>query len=142
MTNTIAPRPRAASGARAGMTLIEVILAVVILSGAMLGLSSFGSRFQHLTSDAAMQSLASDLATLKIEEVKAYRVYATLVATYNGVSETFASSPVYKGFTRTTAAVRCSGCPNGVNDYITVTVTITGNNLPTVMKKTTIIAAF
>ncbi len=127
---------------RRGMTLIEVILAVVILSGAMLGLANFGRQFQHNTSNAAMQALASDLATQRIETIKSYAVYSTLVATYNGTSETFASDPVYKGFTRLTAAARCTGCPNGVNDYITVTVTVTGNQLPSPVKKTTIIASF
>jgi len=135
--------PRALSqAARRGMTLIEVILAVVILSGAMLGLSKFLSQFQHTTSDSTMQYLASDLATQRVEEIKAYTVYSTLVATYNGVAETFASNPVYVGFTRTTAAVRCAGCPDGVNDYITVTVTITGNNLTAPKTKSSIIAAF
>jgi prepilin-type N-terminal cleavage/methylation domain-containing protein len=128
--------------ARRGMTLIEVILAVVILSGAMLGLSRFLSSFQHTTSDSTMQYLASDLATQRVEEIKAYTVYSTLVATYNGVAETFASNPVYAGFTRTTSAVQCAGCPDGVNDYITVTVTITGNNLTAPKTKTSVIAAF
>lgn len=128
--------------ARAGMTLIEVILAVVILSGAMLGLANFGRKFQHATSDATIQALASDLATQKLEEIKAYRVYSTLAATFDGTTQTFASNPTYVGFTRTTAAVRCSGCPDGVNDYITVTVTVTGNTLASPQKKTTVIAAF
>jgi prepilin-type N-terminal cleavage/methylation domain-containing protein len=127
---------------RRGMTLIEVIIAVVILSGAMLGLADFVRRFQHNTSDTTTQALASNLATVRLEEIKGYRVYATLVATYNGVIETFATDPVYKGYTRTTAAVACAGCPTLTNDYITITVTVTGNNLTTPMKKTTIIARF
>ena len=140
MTTLTTPRPRAA--ARAGMTLIEVILAVVILSGAMLGLANFGRKFQHNTSESSTTTLASDLAMQRLEQVKGWRVYTTLVATFNGTSETFASDPVYRGFTRTTAAVRCSGCPTTTNDYITITVTVTGNQLPAVMKKTVIIAAF
>jgi hypothetical protein len=51
-------------------------------------------------------------------------------------------NPVYNGFTRKTKVVRCSGCPTVTNDYITVTVTITGNNIPAPLAKTTIIAAF
>jgi prepilin-type N-terminal cleavage/methylation domain-containing protein len=127
---------------RRGMTLIEVIIAVVILSGAMLGLANFGRLFQHNVSTASGQTLASDLATQQIETIKAWRAYATLVATYNNMTETFASNPVYSGFTRTTKAVRCAGCPTATNDYITVTVTITGNNVPAPLAKTTIIAAF
>ena len=128
--------------ARRGMTLIEVILAVVILSGAMLGLANFGRKFQHATTDATVQALAGDLAVSRLETIKAYRDYATIVSTFDGTVQTYAGDPTYTGFTRKTAAVRCAGCPNGVNDYITVTVTVTGNNLSTPLKKTTYIAAF
>lgn len=139
----------AAAGARAGMTLIEVILAVVILSGAMLGLANFGRKFQHQTTDSSNQTLASDLATQQLEDIKGYRVYATLVATYNGMTETsFPADPAgYAGFTRTTQAVRTQVNTGATpaspgNDYITVTVTVTGRALPTPMKKSTIIAVF
>ena len=127
---------------RKGMTLIEVILAIVILSVTMLGLERFIQEFQHTTSDSTTQYLASDLATQQIETIKAFTSYSTLVSTYNGLVETFASNPVYKGFTRTTTAVRCSGCPDGTNDYITVTVTVTGNSMTAAKTKTTVIAAF
>ncbi len=127
---------------RGGMTLIEVIFAVVILSGAMLGLANFGRKFQHNTSTTSGQTLASDLATQQIETVKGWRVYSTLITTYNNMVETFVGNPVYQGFTRTTKVTRCAGCPTATNDYVTVTVTVTGNNLPATMSKTTIIAAF
>jgi Tfp pilus assembly protein PilV len=124
------------------MTLIEVMLAIVILSGCTLALSRFISSFQHTTSISTMQYLASDLAMQRIEQIKAWTVYTTLVAQYNGVVETFPGDPVYNGFTRTTVTTRCAGCPNGTNDYITVTVSITGNGLTTPTNKTTVIAAF
>jgi prepilin-type N-terminal cleavage/methylation domain-containing protein len=127
---------------RSGMTLIEVIFAIVILSGAMLGLANFGRQFQHNTSTTSGQTLASDLATQQVETVKGWRVYSTLISTYNNMSETFAGNPVYGGFTRLTKVTRCLGCPTSTNDYVTVTVTVTGNNLPAPMTKTTIIAAF
>lgn len=127
---------------RRGMTLIEVMIAIVILSGAMIGLAKFGGNFEHITATSADMSLASDLATQQIEQVKAYRVYSTLVATYNNVTNTYASDPVYKGFTRVTKAVRCSGCPSASRDYITVTVTVSGRSLVSPIAKTTIIAVF
>ena len=55
---------------RTGMTLVEVIIAMAILGGAMLGLANFGRKFQHATQDASNQSLASDLATQRIEEIQ------------------------------------------------------------------------
>jgi prepilin-type N-terminal cleavage/methylation domain-containing protein len=131
-----------ASLARRGMTLIEVMIAIVILSGAMLGLAKFGGKFEHTTATAADMSLASDLSVARIEQIKAYRVYTSLVATYNNVTETYPTDPVYKGFTRVTRVTRCTGCPTANNDYITVTATVSGRSLVAPIAKTTIIALF
>jgi prepilin-type N-terminal cleavage/methylation domain-containing protein len=139
MTHTFLKR--ATRAARRGMTLIEVMIAIVIMSGAMLGLANFGRKFQHTATTTALTSLASDLATLRIEQVKAWRVYSTLVANFNGVTEVF-TDPIYGGFTRKTVATRCTGCPTASNDYITVSVTVSGNNVLPVIEKTTIIAVF
>ena len=126
---------------RRGMTLIEVMIAIVILSGAMIGLAKFGGNFEHITATSADMSLASDLATLRIEQVKAFRVYSTLVATFNGTTTTYTTDP-YNGFTLRTVAARCSGCPTSSNDYITVTATVSGRSLVSPIAKTTIIAVF
>jgi hypothetical protein len=114
----------------------------VILSGAMIGLANFGRLFQHNVSTSSGNTLASDLATQQVETVKAWRNYSTLITTYNNMTETFVGNPVYNGFTRVTKAARCASCPTATNDYITVTVTITGNNIPAPLAKSTIIAAF
>jgi len=125
-----------------GMTLIEVMIAIVILSGAMLGLAKFGGKFEHTTATASDMSLASDLSVARIEQIKAYRIYTSLVATYNNTSETFVGDPVYNGFSRATRVTRCASCPTATNDYITVTVTVSGRSLAAPIAKTTIIALF
>jgi len=134
--------PRRAGALRRGMTLIEVMIAIVILSGAMLGLAKFGGQFEHTTATASDMSLASDLATAKIEQVKAFRTYTSIVATYNNITETYVGDPVYSGFTRKTVATRCTGCPTASNDYVTVTATVSGRSLVAPIAKTTIIAVF
>jgi len=131
-----------ASLARRGMTLIEVMIAIVILSGAMLGLAKFGGKFEHTTATAADMSLASDLSVARIEQIKAFRIYTSLVATYNNTTETFVGDPVYSGFSRATRVTRCASCPTATNDYITVTVTVSGRSLAAPIAKTTIIALF
>jgi Tfp pilus assembly protein PilV len=122
------------------MTLIEVILAVVILSGAMLGLANFGRKFQHTVSTTSDTVMASDLATQRIEQIKGYRVYSTLVSTFNAVNETFTDA-TYNGFVRKTRAVRTQTVTTPMYDYITVTVTA-GRDTTVAAKKTTIIALF
>ena len=123
------------------MTLVEVILAIVILSGTMLGLGNFARKFQSANSGSTSKTLASDLASQRIEDVRTYKTYTSIVATYNSTSEPFTTG-AYAGLTRTTAAVRCTSCPTATNDYITITVTVTGNDLTTAVTKTVVIAAF
>jgi prepilin-type N-terminal cleavage/methylation domain-containing protein len=142
MTTTLTTSFGTPRRARCGMTLVEVMIAIVILSGAMLGLAKFGGQFEHTTATASDMGLASDLATARVEQVKAYRIYNSIVATYNNITETYAGSPVYSGFTRVTKATRCALCPTAANDYITVTVTVSGRSLVAPISKTTIIAVF
>ena len=72
------------------MTLIEVIISVMILSGVLIGLSNFTRRFQHLTSNHDALAIASELATARLEAVKLHRPYSTVVATFDATTETSA----------------------------------------------------
>jgi Tfp pilus assembly protein PilV len=123
------------------MTLVEVILAIVILSGTMLGLGNFARKFQNSNTGSTTKTLASDLAMQRIADVTTYRPYSTIVSNYNGTSESYTTG-LYKGLTRTTTATRCASCPTATDDYVTVTVSVTGNDLTAAVTKTVIIAAF
>ncbi|HVZ47807.1 MAG TPA: prepilin-type N-terminal cleavage/methylation domain-containing protein, partial [Gemmatimonadaceae bacterium] len=68
---------------RRGMTLVEVILAIVILSGTMLGLGNFARKFQSANSGSTSKTLASDLAAQRVAEILAYRPYSSIVSTYH-----------------------------------------------------------
>lgn len=126
------------------MTIIEVLFAVVILSGVMLALARFGQGFTRATRNAAYLTVASDLAAARLEAIKTHGVYATLVG-FHGSSETSASNDAnpsmsgYDGYTRSTAAVRTV---TDSTDYVTVTVTVTADVLTVPMKKTVVIARF
>ena len=78
------------STARPGMTIIEVLFAIVILSGVMLSLARFGQSFTRASNDAANLAEGSDLAAGRIEAIKEHRVYSTIVSTFNGTTETSA----------------------------------------------------
>lgn len=131
---------------RSGMTLIEVIIAVMILSGVLIGLSNFTRKFQHLSTNQTALATASELATARIEYVAQYRPYSTLVATFNGTSETSTTTTAqpsmtgYAGYTRTTSAVRTG--PSTTADYVTVTVTVTNTATSTSVKKSLVISAY
>ena len=125
---------------RAGFTLIEIILALSILAGSLLGMAMFVRNFTKATTDTTVRTLANDLVNSRVEAVKGWRVYSTMVATFNATTETWSTTSMYTGFTRRTYAVRTG--PTATADYITVTVTVTGRGLTSTAKTTTIIAAF
>ena len=92
---------------RRGFTLAEIIVSLTILSVVLLGFAEVTRRFTRTNTDVTVRTLASDLATARLETIKGDRVYTSLVATYNNITETFtaAASP-YKGFTPVTYAAR------------------------------------
>jgi prepilin-type N-terminal cleavage/methylation domain-containing protein len=135
---------RPVRAARRGMTLIEVMFAIVILSGVMLALSRFGNEFAKATRNAANLAVASDLATARIEVIRAHGTYSTIVSTFGGVTETSqaAANPSmsgYDGYTRVTAAAFTA---NDTLSFATVTVTVTASVLTNAMTKTAVIAKF
>ena len=126
------------------MTIIEVMFAIVILSGVMLAMSRFGQAFTRATRDAANLAVASDLATARLQLVLGHGTYATIVSTYNSTTETSsgASNPSmagHAGYTRTTAATRTQ---NDSTDYTTVTVTVNAAVLKRPIAESALIAAF
>lgn len=126
------------------MTIIEVLFAIVILSGVMLSLSRFGQSFTKAARNAANLAIASDLAMSRLEIIRGHGDYTTLVSTYDGDSETAGgtSNPSmtgYAGYTRVTAAARTQ---TDTTDFVTVTVTVDASVLTSPIKKTLVIAAF
>lgn len=125
---------------RSGFTLVEVIVALVILSGVLLAMTDFTRQFTRQTTDAAVTTKASDVAVQQLETVKAWRAYGTLVSTFNNTSITFAAGGPYAGITRQTLVVRTG--PTATEDFVTVTVVVSGAGLSAPVRRSTIIAAF
>lgn len=126
------------------MTIIEVMFAIVILSGVMLAMSRFGQAFTRATRNAANLAVASDLATARLQVVLGHTTYSTLVSTFNGVTETSsgASNPSMAGHTGFTRSTQVTRTQNDSTDYVTVTVTVSAAVLKAPLAKTAIVAAF
>lgn len=120
---------------RSGMTLIEVMIALVILTGALLGMGKFITSFSHATSDGALSSVASDLVLDRIETIKGTTSYAGLDA----FAVTENSIPGFTGYKRVTQVLRTL---DATEDYKAITVTVSNPGLSTAVKKSTIIAAY
>ena len=110
-------------------------MALVILTGALLGMGRFITGFSHATSDGTLISTAADLVLDRLEYVKGTKPYPNLSA----YAVTEASIPGYPNFSRVT---RISRTNNSQFDYTAVTVTVSHPSLGTPVKKSTIIAAF
>lgn len=122
------------------MTLIEVMIAITILTTAMLSISSYMSKFARTTSASQYREVANELASGRIEEVKGGSQYSAIDSVFAG-TESFKSGR-YKGFTRTTIVKREGGGSNDIHDYTTVTVIIDSPYFESSVRKTSVIAAF
>ena len=123
---------------RAGMTLVEVIVALVILAGAMLALARFIGTFSRTVNDSSVKSEAVQLAAQRLEMVKALPRYSDLDSVA-GTERTVAGHP---GFTRETLTRRVGGAARDDEDYKIVTVIVSAPALRTPVKRTTVISEF
>jgi prepilin-type N-terminal cleavage/methylation domain-containing protein len=119
-----------------GFTMIEMMVAVTIVSALVIGLAGFVPRFMNTASKGAIISAASDLAVDRVETIKAYPTYAPLETTFNATEVSF---PTCGSCTRTTTIVHDSAA---TFDYKVVTVQVTTPLLPATVSKTTVIPAF
>lgn len=124
---------------RPGMSLVELMVALAILGGALMALAMFSARFAHAASLARLQSTAVALTVDRIETVKASPTYAGM----DSYATTETSISGYPGFQRQTRVVHTGGVPtDSIDDYRVVTVTVTHPQLAVPEKKTTFVAAY
>jgi len=125
--------------ARKGMTLIEVMIAVTILSTAMLGIAGFMGKFAHIVAVSDVKNTANEIASQRLEEIKNAPRYSAIDTLYPGTTN---MTTPYVGYTRTTVVSHTGGGSADFYDYKTVTVTVANSRLETPIKRTTIIAPF
>jgi prepilin-type N-terminal cleavage/methylation domain-containing protein len=126
---------KAGESNRDGFTLIEVMIALVILTGALLGMGAFMTQFAHSTTVSAAASQASDLAVARIETIKGSGDYSGLEDDYEGTT----TSSDHPGYSIATEVERVK---DSSNDYTIVTATVTAPALDQAVSKSTIISAF
>lgn len=127
------------------MTIIEVMFAVVIMSGVMLALSRFGQAFTKATREASTLGIASDLATARLEVIRAFPTYDSLSVFVETETDSTAypSMAGFEQFTRTTTVATRSETSGGrtIRAYKTVTVTVTAATLASPVTKSVDISA-
>lgn len=125
---------------RAGFTLVEVVVAMLILGSALLGMALFVSRMAHSASESRLLGVAEELAADRIETIKTSTSYATLAGDFQG-TETSIPGIDHAGYTRQTIIKHVGGPADSV-DYTVVTVVVSNPAISDTVRKTTVIASF
>lgn len=124
-------------GDRRGFTLIETILALLILSLVMLALASATTFFVRVVGVSDRQTAAIALAEDRIETIRMDPDYQGLTARYAATESGFPGLP---RFARRTEFLRVGGPADSV-DYTKVTVTVTAPRVSAPVVRTITVAA-
>jgi prepilin-type N-terminal cleavage/methylation domain-containing protein len=120
-----------------GFTLVEVMIALVILMIVLLGFAVSSGRMLHTVTTSDLQETAIQLARSRLEMVQLQPNYAALDSMYVQTETNF---PTLPGFTRATTITRFGGAGQPI-DYKRITVTVSGPGLLAPVVRTTTVAA-
>jgi prepilin-type N-terminal cleavage/methylation domain-containing protein len=129
--------------AEAGFTLIEVAIAVTILSIALLIIPYAGIRFTRAVATNRIRNEANALADAWIARCRAEPNYAALDSTGTGKCRGTVTGLGTYSFTRTTTVTgdaTLSGVADSLNDYKRITVVVTASGLTPSVSRTITVA--
>jgi type IV pilus modification protein PilV len=122
-----------------GLTLVEVIIAMLILTVVLLGMGNFAVKFTRAVQNSDARTIAVALADQKLSEIRASPNYTGLETNFNGTENSITG---FTGYTRVTQIVRSGGSrPTYTDDYKTVTISVTAPGIASTIKKTIVVAA-
>jgi Tfp pilus assembly protein PilV len=121
------------------MTLVEVLVALVLMAGVLLALGRFSGTLARTTGTARLVATATQLVADRLETVKGAPRYTAIDSLYVA---TESAMPGFAGFTRQTQVLRIGGGATDSVDYKIVTVTVSNPSLTTAVRKSTVIAPF
>lgn len=124
---------------RNGFSLVELVVALVLLMIVFLALQGTGARYAHNVVVANRSATAIELAEGRIEEMRMHPDYPSLASTFAG---TETDPEGVTGLTRVTTVTQTTdSTASGMVDYKTVTVSVSGSGLPSPVSRTIILAA-
>ena len=123
---------------RHGLTLIEVIVAIVLLGVSILELQLVAATMLHQTTESQLRMTAAQLAEDRIDLIKLEPLYANI----SNYASTENSIPSFPNYTRQTVVdVRRDSTKTGVTEYKRVSVTVRGPGLTVPIVRTLTIGA-
>jgi prepilin-type N-terminal cleavage/methylation domain-containing protein len=120
-----------------GFTLIEIMVAVVILCVVLLGTAQLTTGMVHTAATSGRQDAAIELAQSRLARIQADPNYPGLEKMYVATEIGFPSLP---GFSRHTDVVHFGGVGQP-NDYKKITVTVSGPGLLAPVSRSVTVAA-
>ena len=123
---------------RSGMSLVEVVVAMMLLVGVVLVLGGFSAQFARATAQAHLVVLANELAATRLDAVRQQPTYAAL----DSLAKTDTVKSDFSQYAVKTQLTRIGGAVTDSVDYKLVTVTVTHPAMKKAVTKTTAVAAF
>ncbi len=131
-------RVRVRSLNRKGMTLVEIIVAMMLLVGVVLVLGGFSAKFAQATAQAHFVVAANELASTRLDAVRQQPTYAAI----DSLVRTDSVKADFSTYSVRTQMVRVGGGVLDSVDYKMVTVTVKHPAMRKIVTKTTAVAAF
>ena len=122
------------------MTLIEIIVAMMILTGVVMMLGGFTAKFSHANSQAHLVIAANELASQRLDTIRQQATYGSIDLLKTSSPDTIKYD--FMKFARQTTVLRIGGGVTDSVDYKLVTVTVTAPGMRKTVTKSTAIAAF
>jgi prepilin-type N-terminal cleavage/methylation domain-containing protein len=122
-----------------GFTLVEVIVALGLLSSVLIALGMFSVRLSQATSAARIRVSAAQLVAQRLESAKGAPRYTAVESLFVG---TEASMTGFPGYTRQTWVQHVGGGVTDTMDYKVITVQVSNSQLAGTVRKSTVIAPF
>jgi Tfp pilus assembly protein PilV len=123
---------------RAGMTLVEVIVAMLLLVSVVLVLGGFMTKFTQATGQAHLIVQANELAATRLDALKQQPSYTSI----DTLAHTDSVKSDFSWYSVKTQIVHIGGGVLDSVDYKMVTVTVTHPQMKKIVTKTTAVAAF
>jgi prepilin-type N-terminal cleavage/methylation domain-containing protein len=131
-------RAAAARSARRGMSLVEVIVALLILTGVLLALGGFTAKYAQASGQAQFVITANELASQRLDAVRTQPSYSAI----NLLVDSTTVKSDFRYFTVKTRVKQIGGGVTDSIDYKLVTVIVTHPSMRKPVSKTTAVAAF
>jgi prepilin-type N-terminal cleavage/methylation domain-containing protein len=123
---------------RRGLTLAEVMVAMMLLTTVMLALGAFTARFAMANGQARLMITANEIAGTKLDQIRTTATYAAI----DGLADSVKVTKDFTDFSVITKVKHVGGTPTDSTDYRLMTVVVKHPAMKRQIMKTTALAAF